>query len=402
MDYTAIAEDLRRAAASDSRELDRICDQVADALIDEGSEPPWQVTSSDFATDGLLICADRYWFRRFHELPSVLTAAACARWLYGHTAAEHRAAVLGKWSLGYAFITKDSVESRIELAEATERIVGGDEPAGHIAYFATLYHAGKLRSNFNFDELYQFLESSLLAMAAGAHRDDPLFVALQAFAAFGSRAITAEHAIELLNRAWTAPDRDRHVVDLCVNGLDASAPFDAQAVMVRDHALQAVNSYPEDHIFHFRLASGQHMCGEHDLALDSIDTALRLLPATGPRGSHKLLQEQYLAKREAIREGRLRAVWAADQQHRWERQETANTNLRSTLESSTVRAVELVAIFTAAIAFAVGSLQVTLTGTLSLHDRIWLIVVLGLGLIVFALVVIGGTWLITGRRHRDR
>lgn len=123
-----------------------------------------------------------------------------------------------------------------------------------------------------------------------------------------------------------------------------------------------------------------------------------MLPAVGGRISHELLQQQYLTKREAILEGRLRAQWAAEQQHRWETQEQANAAIRETVQSSTVRAVELVAIFTAAIAFAVGSLQVTLNGTLRLRDRMWLLTGLGIGLALFALLTIGGTWLITGHR----
>lgn len=104
-------------------------------------------------------------------------------------------------------------------------------------------------------------------------------------------------------------------------------------------------------------------------------------------------------------EGRLRAQWSAEQRGRWEAQERANAAIQSTLQSSTVRAVELVAIFTAAIAFAVGSLQVTLNGNLHLRDRIWLVVALGVGLAAFALLTIGGTWFITrrpsGSSHAD-
>jgi hypothetical protein len=403
MDDNTISRELNQAAAGDSRELDRVCQRVADMLFDEGMEPQFTVNSADFAADPYLICADLYWFRRFKDIPSVRTAVECARWLVTHVSPEHRTAVEQKWSLGYAFVTKDSVESRTELAEATEYIVSHDDMHGDLAFFATLYHAGKLRSNFSFDELHQFLESSLLAMAAGAHGKDPIFVALQAFGAFGSRAITAEHAKALLHLAWSSPDRSRHVTDVCVNALSAAAPFDDQGELLLSHAQQAVNAHPADHIFHFRLATGQHMCGAHDHALDSIDTALRLLPAMGIRGSHKLLQEQYLAKRDAIQEGRLRAIWTTQQQERWHDQETANVELQHTMQTSAVRAVELVAIFTAAIAFAVGSLQVTLSGTLSLHDRLWLMVTLGTSLLLFALLIITGTWYITRiRRPRGK
>ncbi|MGH3773842.1 MAG: hypothetical protein ACRDRW_21045 [Pseudonocardiaceae bacterium] len=400
MDGTSISAALGRAVASDSRELDRLCEQVAEDLIKEEVEPPFDVRSADFAADPYLICADRYWRLRFLDRPTTITAAQCARWLVTHVATDSRGEIGQKWSLGYGFITRDSIESRGELADATERIVSGDDTAGDIAFFATLYHAGKLRSNFWFDELHLFLESSLLALAAGRHREDPLFVALQAFASFGSRAITVEHAATQLNRAWNAPQRSRHVVDICLNALSAAAPFDGQGRLLRTHAEEAVTGYPQDGLFHFRLATGQHMCDQHDAALTSIDTALRLLPAIGGRGSHKLLQEQYLTKRDAIQEGRLRAIWTAEQQRRWERQESANAELRQTMQSSAIRAVELVAIFTAAIAFAVGSLQITLNGTLALRDRIWLLALLGAGLALFALLTIGGTWLITRTRRR--
>ncbi|MGH3864492.1 hypothetical protein [Actinokineospora sp.] len=401
MDDTRISAELARAAMADSRELDRVCDAMALTLIDQGVEPPFEITSSDFAADAYLICSDRYWFHRFHAFPTIGTAAECARWIHEHVRDEHRRAVEQKWALGYAFVTRDSVESRTELAEATEDIVGADNSAGYLAYFTTLYHAGKLRANFRFDELHQFLDSSLLAMAAGAHREDPLFTALRSFAAFGSRAITVEHATALLERAWNVPERSRHVTDICVNGLAvAMPPFDGQGELLRSYAQQAVQAHPGDHMFHYRLASGQHMCGDHENATVNINHALVLLPATGRRGSHDLLQGQYMTKREAIQEGRLRALWAAQQQQRWNQQETANATLRDSLRSSAVRAMELVTVFTAAIAFAVGSLQVTLNGNLPLRDRLWLLAGFGGGLALFALLIIGGTWFITRTRGK--
>ncbi|MBI0376496.1 hypothetical protein JBE27_09460 [Streptomyces albiflaviniger] len=51
--------------------------------------------------------------------------------------------------------------------------------------------------------------------------------------------------------------------------------------------------------FEHLLASGQHMRQGHDAALNSIDSALRHLPALGNRRSHKLMHEQCLSKRDA-------------------------------------------------------------------------------------------------------
>ncbi|WP_250285191.1 hypothetical protein [Frankia sp. CiP1_Cm_nod2] len=399
MDVASINTRLGRVASADSRELDRVCEEVAAELIDADVEPPFRVPSADFATDPWLICADRYWRRRLLHQPTVEVAARCARWLHDHTDPPVRPDIIEKWSLGYAFITKDTVESRHDLTLATGRIVETFQGSTDICYFATLYHAGKLRANFWFDELHQFLESSLLAVAAGQHRDDPLFTGLRAFAAFGSRTITTSHALELLDTAWSAAPRSRAVVDVCLNALWAAPPFPGQGEQLRRHAAEAVAEYPDDHLFRFRLASGQRMCGDYTDALATIDTALRLLPAIGARISHELLQGQYLRERATILEGLDRAAWTSDQQTRWLDQDTANRDLRRTLQTSAIRAVELVTVFTAAIAFAVGSLQITLTGTLPLRDRAFLLVLLGAGLLLFALLTVAGTWIITGRHH---
>ncbi|MDI3417516.1 hypothetical protein [Streptomyces luteolus] len=432
MDVAAISARLRQIPVSDSRELDRVCEEAAAAFLDAGREPPYDVGSADFATDAFLICADRYWRRRFLALPSVRTAAACAAWLMAHVARDCRTEVLEKWSLGYAFITREHGESGGELSEATEEIVAGDTAAGDVAYFAALYHAGKLRANFQHDELRQFLESSLLALAAGSHRQEPLFVALRSFAAFGSESITTDHALSLLSEAWNSPERTRHVVDICLNGIQMALPFDDQGEVLSVHAQEAVRDHPLDHMFHFRLACARHMRGDHDAALGSITTALTLLPAIGTRISHELLQQQYLSKRAEILDGRERARFDARQrrrmeeledahqrrlvelesehERRWreleeelrrdkERQEQTQRELVEGTRAATIRAMELVALFAAVIAFAVGSLQITLNGDMSLHDRAWLIAELGGGLLAFAFVITGGTWYITRTRR---
>lgn len=402
VDSAAVVAQLDRARSAHSRELDRICIQVASSLIDDGAEPDFEVESDDFDADPFLVCADRYWQKRLIALPTVTTAAACARWLEKHVAPASRPEIEQRWALGNGFVTRDNVETHAEVAAAAADITGQGVMTETIALFATLYHAGKLRSNRRVDELNIFLESSDLAAAAGGRRKDAVVVALQAFAAFGSRAMTTEHAIDLLEQAWDAPDRTRQVVDVCLAGIAESTPFPTQGELLAERAAQAITAYPVDHLFHYRLASGLHIRQRPDEALEAIDAALRLLPAIGSRISHQVLQQQYLNKREAIQEGRLRATWAEEQQQRWKQQDDANDSIREMLQSSAVRAVELVAIFTAAIAFAVGSLQVTLNGNLALRDRIWLLAVLGAGLAIFALLTIGGTWYVTGGRRRTR
>ncbi|GAA3798136.1 hypothetical protein ACFS5L_25260 [Streptomyces phyllanthi] len=399
MDTAGFTARLEQARTTDPRERDRICAEVAADLAAAGVQPGFEVNSADLGGDPYFRCADRYWRSRFEERPTARTALECARWMAVHVTDGSRGVVAEQWGLGNGFLNRGGLEPTADLAAAAGE--AGTGAAGEqAAYFLTLFHAGKLRANFCFDELHAFLSSSPLALAAGPLRDEPVFVALRSFAAFGSRALTVSYARELLERAWSAAGRTRHTVDICLNGLALAAPFEGQGELLRSHAEEAVEAYPRDHMFHARLAAGLHMCGQHDAALDRIDTALTLL-AGSPTASLGVLQDQYLARRDAIQEGRLRALRDTEQQRRWDRQTAANVRLERSLHTSSVRVVEVVAVFTAAIAFAVGSLQVTLTGDLSLADRLWLLAAQGAGLALFALLTVGGTWLITRSRREE-
>lgn len=400
MDVGTVVARLSDAEGAAPGDLSRVCEDVAAALFNAGTPPSFEVASADFNSDPFLLCADRYWRQRFLEQPSVRTAADCARWIAAHIRADCQAKVREQWAFDNGYLNRGSMETTRELIPA-EDITSRGDTSQDIAFMATLYHAAKLRANFACDDLHAFLESSPLAEAAGRRKADAAFVALQCFAAFGSRTLTVEYARELLDRAWSAPDRSRAVTDICLRGLAYSVPFDDQAELLRRHAEEAIAAHPRDHMFRSRLATGLHMCGLHDAALENIDTALALL-SVSPTFSRDVLLEQYLVKREAIQEGRLRARKEAEHLRRWEQQDAANAELEHTMHGSSIRAVELVAVFTAAIAFAVGSLQVTLTGTLSLRDRLWLLSAQGVILAVFALLIVGGTWLITRPRSRHR
>lgn len=113
----SISEELARAAIADSRELDRICEHLAEGFLEREEEPPFRVGSAHFAGDGdgELITADRYWRLRFLRLPTVSTAVHCARWLRDHVDTEIHQVVAQRWALGYAFVTKDNIESGAEV-----------------------------------------------------------------------------------------------------------------------------------------------------------------------------------------------------------------------------------------------------------------------------------------------
>ncbi|WP_256804756.1 tetratricopeptide repeat protein [Frankia sp. ACN10a] len=289
-----------RQSVGASREFDQVCEAVASEYIDAGVEPPFRVPSADFATDPWLVCADRYWRRRFLQQPTVDVAARCARWLIDHADPEIRPSIIAKWALGYAFITRDTVEVGSELALATGRIA--HESDSEICYFAALYHAGKLRADFWFDELARFLDSSLLVLSASHFQDSPLFVALRAFAAFGRRAVDDSpiQALELLDVAWNTAPRSAEVVDICLHALDVGPPFAGQGEHLRRRAIAAIDENPDRHLAWYRLARGHRMCGDYDDALTAIETALRCLPAIGARTSHEHLQERYVRERDFI------------------------------------------------------------------------------------------------------
>ncbi|WP_183091350.1 hypothetical protein [Streptomyces radicis] len=403
MEGNSITARLSQVATEDSRELDRVCEEVARSLVEAGTEPPFRIGSANFTGDPFLICADRYWRLRFLARPSVRTAAECAGWLHQHlqdaadgTGQAHRAEVEQKWALGYAFITRDSEESATEITDACAEIVGSAD----IAFFAALYHAGKLRANFRFDELHSFIESSMLALAAGPHRGGPVFTALRAFAAFGSRRLTTEHAADLLDHTWYSPRRTVHTVDLCLNALSAAVPFDGQGELLRDRAREAAAQWPENHLFVFRLATGLHLNKEHDDALEAIDLALALLPAIGSRGSHAQLQEQYLAKRELILEGRQRGAETAAHRRQWDRQNDAYRQVETRLNSATNHLITMITVFVTAIAFIISSIQLTYGGDLPLGDRMRLILAQGTVMLGFSgLLVLGTHLLLRYRQH---
>ncbi|MFE1591970.1 hypothetical protein [Nocardia sp. NPDC058705] len=400
MDHALIESTLDALVAANSRALERECEQIALQYLAQQVEPQFDVDSADFDRDPRLICADRYWNHRFRAEPTLYTAVHCAGWMGDHIAAAVHEPIREKWALGYAFITRDSVESADEISDATADIVAADDSSCNKAYFATLYHAGKLRADFLFDELAQFLDSSLLAVSTGPHRESVLFNALRAFAAFGSHRTNARFACELFEQVWSAPHRTFAATDVVLNGLAVSADFPGRGELLRDRAAEAVAAYPGSHILTYRLATGRWWCGEYDAAAIDIDEALRLLPANGWRVSHELLQGQYIARRDAIEAARVQDGQARADRDRGERTEAEIGRLAESVRGSVVRAVELVSVFAAVIAFAVGSLNISLNGNLSLGGRLWIVAELGGGLALFALIVVGGTWVISERLAR--
>ncbi|MQY23230.1 protein-tyrosine phosphatase family protein [Nocardia macrotermitis] len=419
MDHGAVEQFLETLKQAGSRSLDRDCARLAEQYFAERVEPQFTIWSADFDSDPSFILADRYWNLRFREEPTLHTAVECAGWLSEHAELVVAEPVREKWAMGYGFITRDSIDSAEEIADATADIIAGN-PGGDRAYFAVLYQAAKLRSNHSFDELLEFLESSPLSVSIRrTFWDAVLFRALRAFAAFGAERTSSEYACGLAEKVWSSPDRTRESVDVVLNGLAVGKDFDRRGELLRTWSAEAVSLFPDDHMFLFRLAIGQRLCGDYADARISIGRAQKKLPKTGWRISHNLLQEQFEAEQRLIESQQ--AITRQMQTAREEmqqfmvnmtalvqesekridttigRHEQKMQDLADSTQRGHTRAIEVVAFFAAVIAFAVGALDITLKGTESLSERSWLMAELGGGLLLFGVVIGAAMWLITRR-----
>ncbi|MFJ4651123.1 hypothetical protein ACIP5Y_07595 [Nocardia sp. NPDC088792] len=262
-----------------------------------GIEPQFSVDASDPDDPALVLC-DRYWGLRLLADPRIEVAADCAGWVAEHVVTGRRE-VVEKWGLGHGFVTRDHVEPAQQVADAETDILAMTDRLG--ALHAALFHAGKLRANFDGWTLHQFLESSRLVARAG--HDDPVITALRCFAAFVDPRFTTAYALTEFETAWTAwidGAAGRATVDIALNGLARADRFDGQAELLAERAQIVLGRYRDDHIFHARLAQGLHLLGDPVRALLHIDEALKLLPAHGWRTSHDLLHQQYILLRDTI------------------------------------------------------------------------------------------------------
>ncbi len=267
------------------------CEVIAREYVQHGVEPEFPVTSLA-SFNPRLIVAERFWHLTLVENPRVSTAAACAAWIADHVDWHMRDELSARWGLRFGLACRDRVESLKEVTAAAAEI-GAQRDGESRAAFASLFHAGRLRANWNFYDMYRFLDSELVRLA-GRHRESAIFIALRGFAALGSRAFMYQQGCELLAQAWAAPDRGRSTVELVTNALCVGRPFPGQGKMLMRYANEAVGLYPAYHAMRYWLAFGYTMTGDHRAALEAIDTALELLPTAGWHTSHQLLREQYM------------------------------------------------------------------------------------------------------------
>jgi hypothetical protein len=354
------------------------------------------VTTDDFESDARLVAVDRYWNLRISADPTVRRVADCAGWMAKHVDSSCRRSIAEKWGLGFGFVVREYPpqplrEVEDEAAEWLSRL----DDAGRL--LVCLFHAGRLRANWAGDELHLFLESSALAQAVGL--DDPLLVALRAFAAFTGSRYGRSYGVETFEAAWSAwrGGASRAVADVALNGLALAADRDRDlAGLVVERAREVLQRCPDVHGFHARLASGLRLQGEFVEAREHVDRALALLPAHGWRTSHALLQTQYLALRDGIDHAAVAAEhFSAHERLLTEQTEAVTALVRGTRARATAGLALAVAVALTVLPLSTLGVRLASTGDLDLGSRLWLMGGLGAALAAAAAAVVGGVWLVT-------
>jgi len=419
-DQNAVEAEIAALQGAGPSRLSRETDRLAQWYVIAGVEPQFQVHSADFSEPKLVVL-DRYWNLRVRADPSVHTAAACAHWINAHVDAQDRRAVTEVLALGYGFITRELAESQETIDAAAQDLLPTLDADG--ALFVLLVHAGRLRGQLDGEELHRYLMSSPWAAAAG--KDDPLLIALQAFAAFAaSHKYKIAYARKLFDQAWDAwrtGRASRAAADIALNGLALAAPRagdgDGLGELLVERAGEALKVHPDGHGFHARLAVGLEQCGDFDGARRSVDRALRLLPAVGWRNSFELLQQQYLLLRARIESAAVTAGWEREaaahamelhaefERHKAAFEDSAReqsavrgaARFRSAVRdgATTVWVAGMVIVLVGA-GISLAGTRLSLAGQMDLAARLWLMAGTGAALVVSAMMVVAAVWLLSG------
>ncbi|MBT2527462.1 hypothetical protein J7E91_19035 [Streptomyces sp. ISL-99] len=285
-----------RAAPTDPRERDALCEAISAELVAAEAEPPFDIASTDLDSDAFFICADRFWRRRFLADPGLETATACGNWILSRVADPWQRDTAEIWAMGFGFLTAADF-GRDPLGETAQYLAHSQDQPEAVTEFSRLYQVGRARTAFRFDDVHALL-------LAGREESDllrPLEHALLAFAILGSPQWTRAYAQMRAEQAWKRRAGSKAALDLLLNGLGVAHPFIEQGPLLVSWASQAVRELPNSHSCWYWLATGQHMVGHQPEASTSIAKALAHLPATGTRVSHNLLLEQYRTLMLAIR-----------------------------------------------------------------------------------------------------
>ncbi|MQA86603.1 MAG: hypothetical protein GEV03_18715 [Streptosporangiales bacterium] len=153
-------------------------------------------------------------------------------------------------------------------------------------------HGFRLRFDFRFEELSEWSRDWLL--------DFPDDVLILAFAAFAALGMHSERGQPLVDRVLQAPDLDAVARATCLHGLWFGSHMKDQAERIMKLSDEMIARGEDNSNLYYWRAFAQRRSGRLNDALDSINTAIRLLPV-GMNAVH----QDYFREREFIATTRL-------------------------------------------------------------------------------------------------
>lgn len=288
--------------------------------------------------------------------------------------------VLEDWTILIGFKARGFIEPL-----ATVRAVLQREPPGLGCTSVELFHLAKLSSMFKYRSMQQFLA----IRATG--QDNLLHEAydIQCQLALGG----GEAEVPAFLRLWESTERVS-VRNILLAGLFSATGMapERQGQLLIDQCFAYLDQRPADHVAHYRLARAYRLVGQFHLGLRSIDRALELNTANQWAGPSELFAEQYHVERIllSIAEANENSLDAL--RVRAAHLEGLEERLDSRLHQSVVRATEIVALFSAVVAFVFSGVSLASDNDTILNK---LALLTGIGVIL-----IGFLWLVHIVIHR--
>lgn len=164
------------------------------------------------------------------------------------------------------------------------------EQAGNpwLARLALCYvHGQRLRADYQF--------AALTDASRGWLTDFPDDGMIAAFAAFGALGARHDSGLPLLTRTRSAPDCDRYVRAVCLQGLWFATQLPDQPRLLLELSDELFGRGEDDANVYYWRASALRRLGRFDEALASVDRAIALLPA-----GRNPVHQDYVRERELI------------------------------------------------------------------------------------------------------
>ncbi len=219
-------------------------------------------------------------------------------------------------------------------------------------------YLNRCRFMFQFDEVQIILD--YLDESWHSH---PFVEAARAFAAFGSKDGRDNEATISVQSAWQRcrnSDLLMPVRELCLQALDVADGNSTQAAVLLEYcdrherdSLRYGGSATTRSILQYRRARALRVLGRPAEALEAIDAALSLL--SGDNEFVRIFAEQCLRERDFVRFAAIMSTAQSEIRAATESVARQELKIESTIERSTIRSTEVLALFSSAVAFAVGA-----------------------------------------------